>query len=88
MTTRGRYIAYSGFSENVVGSAKKEGRASAAAPTYFAPERLQWDLNDPDKQFYFEDGGVTPYNNPSFLLFKMAVSCFRASGGRFAASSS
>lgn len=48
-------------------------RSSTAAPTYFAPERLQWDPNDPDKQFYFEDGGVTPYNNPSFLLFKMAT---------------
>ncbi|MEM9387937.1 MAG: patatin-like phospholipase family protein [Pseudomonadota bacterium] len=48
-------------------------RASSAAPTYFAPERLQWDPSDPDKQFYFEDGGVTPYNNPAFLLFKMAT---------------
>lgn len=48
-------------------------RASAAAPTYFAPERLQWDPADPDKQFYFEDGGVTPYNNPSFILFKKAT---------------
>ncbi len=48
-------------------------RASAAAPTFFAPERLQWDPVDPDKQFFFEDGGVTPYNNPSFLLYKMAT---------------
>lgn len=49
-------------------------RASAAAPTFFAPERLQWDIRDPDKQFWFEDGGVTPYNNPSMLLFRMATS--------------
>ena len=49
-------------------------RASAAAPTYFAPEHLQWDIHDPDKQFWFEDGGVTPYNNPAFLLFRMATS--------------
>ncbi|PHQ69217.1 MAG: patatin [Sneathiella sp.] len=48
-------------------------RASAAAPTYFAPERLPWDPKDPDKQFYFEDGGVTPYNNPSFMMFQMAT---------------
>ncbi|MEM7640929.1 MAG: patatin-like phospholipase family protein [Pseudomonadota bacterium] len=48
-------------------------RASTAAPTFFAPERLQWDPADPDKQFFFEDGGVTPYNNPAFLLYKMAT---------------
>lgn len=48
-------------------------RASAAAPTFFAPERLQWDPIDPDKQFVFEDGGVTPYNNPAALLFRMAT---------------
>lgn len=48
-------------------------RASTAAPTFFAPERLQWDPADPDKQFYFEDGGVTPYNNPASLLFRMAT---------------
>ena len=48
-------------------------RSSTAAPTYFAPERLQWDPADPDKQFFFEDGGTTPYNNPSFLLYKMAT---------------
>lgn len=48
-------------------------RSSTAAPTYFAPERLQWDPADPDKQFYFEDGGTTPYNNPSFILYKMAT---------------
>lgn len=48
-------------------------RASTAAPTFFAPERLQWSPTDPDKQFYFEDGGVTPYNNPAFKLFRMAT---------------
>ena len=48
-------------------------RASTAAPTYFQPERLQWDPNDPDSAFMFEDGGVTPYNNPAFLLFRMAT---------------
>ncbi len=48
-------------------------RASSAAPTFFDPERMQWDPHDPDKQFYFEDGGVTPYNNPAFMLYKMAT---------------
>ena len=48
-------------------------RASTAAPTFFAPERLQWDPKDPDKQFYFEDGGVTPYNNPAFIMYRMAT---------------
>ena len=48
-------------------------RASTAAPIYFAPEVLQWDPNDPSKTFVFEDGGLTPYNNPSFLMSRMAT---------------
>jgi len=48
-------------------------RASTAAPIYFAPEVLQWDPNDPSKTFVFEDGGLTPYNNPAFLLARMAT---------------
>jgi hypothetical protein len=48
-------------------------RASTAAPIYFPPETLQWDPNDPEKTFVFVDGGVTPYNNPAFLLFRMAT---------------
>jgi uncharacterized protein len=48
-------------------------RASTAAPVYFPPEVLEWDKNDPTKTFYFVDGGVTPYNNPAFLLFRMAT---------------
>jgi predicted acylesterase/phospholipase RssA len=48
-------------------------RASTAAPVYFPPETLQWDPNDPEKTFVFVDGGVTPYNNPAFLLYKMAT---------------
>ena len=48
-------------------------RASTAAPVYFAPEVLQWDPNDPSKTFVFEDGGLTPYNNPSFLLARLAT---------------
>jgi predicted acylesterase/phospholipase RssA len=48
-------------------------RASTAAPIFFPPEVLQWDPDDPSKTFVFVDGGVTPYNNPSFLLFRMAT---------------
>ncbi len=48
-------------------------RASTAAPIFFPPEVLQWDPDDPAKTFVFVDGGVTPYNNPSFLLFRMAT---------------
>ena len=48
-------------------------RASTAAPAYFKPETLQWDPNDPEKTFVFVDGGVTPYNNPAFLLYRMAT---------------
>lgn len=48
-------------------------RASTAAPVYFPPEILPWDLNDKTKTFVFVDGGVTPYNNPAFLLYRMAT---------------
>jgi uncharacterized protein len=48
-------------------------RASTAAPAYFKPETLQWDPNDPEKTFVFVDGGVTPYNNPAFLMYRMAT---------------
>jgi uncharacterized protein len=48
-------------------------RASTAAPVYFPPEVVSWDPHDPDKSFAFVDGGTTSYNNPAFLLFRMAV---------------
>ncbi len=48
-------------------------RASTAAPIYFAPEVLQWDKDHPAKTFVFMDGGLTPYNNPAFLLVRMAT---------------
>jgi hypothetical protein len=48
-------------------------RASTAAPVYFPPEVLNWDPNDRSKSFVFVDGGVTPYNNPAFLLYRMAT---------------
>jgi hypothetical protein len=34
---------------------------------------LQWDKTDPKKTFTFTDGGTTPYNNPAFLMFRMAT---------------
>lgn len=48
-------------------------RASTAAPIFFEPEVIQWDPQDPAKRFVFVDGGMTPYNNPSFLLYRMAT---------------
>ena len=48
-------------------------RASTAAPVFFPPETLNWDPDDPSKSFVFQDGGITPYNNPAFLLFRMAT---------------
>jgi patatin-like phospholipase/acyl hydrolase len=48
-------------------------RASTAAPIFFPPEVVNWDPGNPERSFVFVDGGVTPYNNPSFLLFRMAT---------------
>jgi hypothetical protein len=48
-------------------------RASTAAPVYFPPEILHWDPQSPARTFVFADGGVTPYNNPAFLLYRMAT---------------
>jgi hypothetical protein len=48
-------------------------RASTAAPIYFPPEILEWDARDPNQTFVFVDGGMTPYNNPAFLLYRMAT---------------
>jgi hypothetical protein len=48
-------------------------RASTAAPVYFPPEILEWNPIDPSETFVFADGGVTPYNNPAFLLYRMAT---------------
>jgi hypothetical protein len=48
-------------------------RASTAAPLFFSPEVIYWDPEDDSKAFVFVDGGVTPYNNPAFLLYRMAT---------------
>lgn len=44
-------------------------RASTAAPIYFPPEFVQVGKNT----FTFVDGGMTAYNDPAFLLYRMAT---------------
>jgi uncharacterized protein len=48
-------------------------RASTAAPVFFPPEVIAWEPENPEKSFVFVDGGTTAYNNPAFLLYKMAT---------------
>jgi len=48
-------------------------RASTAAPVYFPAEVMTWNQGNPSDATVFVDGGVTPYNNPAFLLFRMAT---------------
>ena len=44
-------------------------RASTAAPSYFPAESIRVGL----RPFLFQDGGVTPFNNPAFQMFLMAT---------------
>ncbi len=44
-------------------------RASTAAPTFFPPEKITLGKRD----YYFEDGAISSYNNPSFLAFLQAT---------------
>ena len=48
-------------------------RASTAAPVFFPPEVVRLNPKKPDDIRVFVDGGVTPYNNPAFLLYRMAT---------------
>ncbi len=49
-------------------------RASTAAPTFFPPEVLKVKGEHGEElEFAFEDGGVTPFNNPAHLLQIMAT---------------
>jgi uncharacterized protein len=48
-------------------------RASTAAPVYFPAEVMTWNPAQPSKAVVFVDGGMTPYNNPAFLLYRMAT---------------
>lgn len=44
-------------------------RGSTAAPMYFPPQHLRVGAHD----FVFQDGGITPFNNPAMLLFLVAT---------------
>jgi uncharacterized protein len=44
-------------------------RGSTAAPMYFPPQHLRIGAHD----FVFQDGGITPFNNPAMLLFLVAT---------------
>jgi hypothetical protein len=46
-------------------------RASTAAPFYFDPELLE--IVEGEPHGLFVDGGVTPHNNPSLILFLMTI---------------
>ena len=48
-------------------------RASTAAPAYFPAEVIEWQEGNPDKAFVFVDGGTTSYNNPAFLMSRLAT---------------
>jgi hypothetical protein len=48
-------------------------RASTAAPVYFPAEVMTWNPENPSDATVFVDGGVTPYNNPAFQLYRMAT---------------
>ena len=47
-------------------------RGSTAAPVFFPPERITMGPSGPPA--LFEDGGVTPFNNPALLLVELATS--------------
>lgn len=44
-------------------------RGSTAAPVYFPPQRMRVGSRD----FVFQDGGMTPFNNPALLLSLIAT---------------
>jgi hypothetical protein len=48
-------------------------RASTAAPVFFPPEVVCLNPKNPKEIRVFVDGGITPYNNPAFLLYRMAT---------------
>lgn len=49
-------------------------RASTAAPTFFPPEIVTLKGEQGERlEFAFEDGGITPFNNPAYLMKIMAT---------------
>ncbi len=57
---------------------------AAANSSILAPRRL---LALEGRQFFFVDGGVTPYNIPAFLMFRKATADFIAIGKAYAKAS-
>ena len=47
-------------------------RASAAAPHYFKPHKIQIELDQREKPGLFVDGAVSPYNNPALQMLMVA----------------
>lgn len=68
--TRAKYNDRSRPDCNLDFHLSKVVRGSAAAPVYFMPETIPIGATEAN----FEDGGVTPFNNPALLLFEMATS--------------
>ena len=48
-------------------------RASTAAPIVFQGQEIKFGRRKTSNEFLFVDGGVTPYNNSAWLLFRMAT---------------
>lgn len=48
-------------------------RASTAAPGVFEGQEIKFGETEVTNEFLFVDGGVTPHNNPAWLLFRMAT---------------
>src|SRR6202012_3054179 len=48
-------------------------RARTSALLFFTAEVMTWEPVNPAKAAVFVDGGMTPYNNPAFLLYRMAT---------------
>jgi uncharacterized protein len=69
--TRAKYNDRSRSDSNLSFKMWQLVRGSTAAPIYFMPERIPFSKNEDAR---FEDGGVTPFNNPAPLLFEMATS--------------
>jgi hypothetical protein len=76
LTNNPRSKFYYGNGERVV--ANKEYRladvvrASAAAPHYFKPHKIQIALDKKEPPGLFVDGGVSPYNNPALQMLMLA----------------
>jgi predicted acylesterase/phospholipase RssA len=47
-------------------------RASAAAPHYFKPHKIEIELDPKKKPGLFVDGAVSPYNNPALQMLMLA----------------